>query len=93
MTVVLRVRPRGGRDAIGGIVEDGDGRAMLVVRLAATPVEGAANRALVALLARALDVRKRDVTILSGETGRMKRVRIAGAPAPLIARLRALALD
>jgi len=50
----------------------------LLVRLAAAPVDGAANLELIDLIARALHVAKRDVTIVSGERSRRKRVRIAG---------------
>jgi uncharacterized protein len=41
-------------------------------------VDGAANSELIALLAKALDIPKRDITIISGERSRSKRVRIAG---------------
>ena len=51
---------------------------LLLVRLAAPPVEGKANEALVRFLAKALGVAQRDVQILSGETAREKRLRIAG---------------
>ena len=49
------------------------------VRLAAPPVDGAANDELVRFLAVAFGVRQRDVTIVSGATSRAKRVRIEGA--------------
>jgi uncharacterized protein len=48
-----------------------------VVRLAAAPVEGQANRALVALLARALDVAPSSIELIRGATGREKIVRFA----------------
>lgn len=50
----------------------------LLVRLAAAPVDGAANAELIDLIARALHVPKRDITIVSGERSRKKRLRIAG---------------
>ena len=46
--------------------------------MSAPPVEGAANEALVEVLARALDLPRRAVTLVSGEHGRAKRVRIEG---------------
>ena len=49
----------------------------LLVRLAAAPVDGSANAELIALVARALDLPKRDVTIVSGERSRSKRIRVA----------------
>ncbi len=51
----------------------------LLVRLAAPPVEGAANDALIAFLADRLRVPRRAVQIVSGERGRQKRVAVAGA--------------
>lgn len=59
-------------------------------RLTAPPVDGAANAALVALVARSFGVAKRDVTILSGETGRLKRLEIAGDPTALAERAASL---
>ncbi len=74
----VRVIPRAGRSGFSGL-RDG----ALVVRLAAAPVDGAANDELIALLARALHVPKRDITIVSGERSRSKRVRVAGMTAAL----------
>ena len=48
------------------------------MRIGAPPVEGAANEAIVELLARELDLPRRAVTLVSGEHGRSKRVRIEG---------------
>lgn len=46
----------------------------LLVRLAAAPVEGAANEELIAVLSRALDVPRRQVSVIAGEHARDKRV-------------------
>jgi len=54
-----------------------------VVRLAAPPVEGAANDALIDLLAERLSVPRRAIRIVSGERGRQKRVAIAGVTAAI----------
>ena len=79
----VRVLPRAPRSTLGG-VRDG----ALLVRLAAPPVDGAANDALVALLARALDVPRRAVSIVSGDRARRKRLHIDGlSPAAVQARL------
>lgn len=72
----VRVSPRASRDSIAG-VHDG----ALKVSLTAPPVEGAANAALIALLAKALGVAKREVRITSGEGSRIKRVEIDGVSA------------
>ncbi len=76
--VVLEVlvQPRASRTRAVG---EHDGR--LKVQLAAPPVDGEANAALIAFLAAALGVRRADVAILRGETGRRKTVRVAGATA------------
>ena len=73
MDLEIRVTPRAGRNGFGGL-RDG----ALLVRLAAAPVDGAANDELIALLAKTLRIAKRDITIVSGERSRSKRVRIAG---------------
>lgn len=65
--------PRAGRHAIAGVRDD-----TLLVRLAAAPVEGAANAALLELFADALDVPRRDVHLVSGDRSRHKRVAIRG---------------
>lgn len=65
--------PRAGRSGFAGL-RDG----ALLVRLAAAPVDGAANDELIALLSKTLRIPKRDVTIVSGERSRSKRIRIAG---------------
>jgi uncharacterized protein (TIGR00251 family) len=69
----VRVVPRAGRTAIAG--DEGDA---LLVRIAAAPVDGAANNALIAYLAAAFDRPTRDVTLVSGYTSRDKRMAIAG---------------
>ena len=70
--LLVRLTPRGGRDAIDGWVSDAAGRALLKVRVAAAPTEGAANDALVALVAKALGRPKRSVRIAAGERARIK---------------------
>jgi len=71
--LTVRVTPRAGRSAVAG-VRDG----MLLVKLAAAPVDGAANDALVALLSEVLDIPKRSIRIKSGARSRTKVVEIDG---------------
>ena len=73
MDLEIRVIPRAGRSGFAGL-RDG----ALLVKLAAAPVDGAANDELIALFAKTLRVPKRDVAIVSGEHTRSKRVRVAG---------------
>ena len=78
----VRVQPRSSRNAIEGT----HGHA-LKVRLTAPPVDGAANDALVALLADELGLPKRAVRIIGGETGRTKIVEVEGVDPDALMRL------
>jgi uncharacterized protein (TIGR00251 family) len=78
LTLTIRAKPNASRSAILGEVDIGDERRALAVALAAPPVDGAANKALIALFAKAFAVRKSAVTIASGEAAKIKIVRIAG---------------
>ena len=60
---------------------DGTRGAAIRIRLAAPPVDGAANDALIAFLSEALGVPRRDITLIAGEKSRDKRVRIEGLAA------------
>ena len=75
----LLVQPRASRTRVLG---EHDGR--LKIALAAPPVDGEANAALVEFLAGALGVRKAAVSILRGEAGRRKTVRVAGVGAAAV---------
>lgn len=86
----MRLTPKGGRDAIDGIEQLADGRSALKVRVRAAPHEGEANAALVRLLAKSLGVPLRQVSIAAGATVRLKRVRVAGAPAALASAMESL---
>ncbi len=67
-----RVVPRASKSEIVG---EHDGA--LKVRIASPPVDGAANTELIKLLARRFDVSKSDIEIVSGETSKNKRIKIA----------------
>jgi uncharacterized protein (TIGR00251 family) len=85
--LAVRLTPRAARDAIDGIAADADGRPLLKIRLTAPPVDGKANAALIAFLARILSLRKADIVIRSGESGRTKLLLLAGDGASLLSRL------
>lgn len=76
----LLIQPRASRTRVVG--EHG-GR--LKLQLAAPPVDGEANAALVEFLARTLGIRRADVAVARGETGRRKTVRVAGVTAAVAA--------
>ncbi|MBD0325241.1 MAG: DUF167 domain-containing protein [Pyrinomonadaceae bacterium] len=71
---MVRVVPRAARSQAAG---EHDGA--LKVRVKALPVEGAANEELMRTLARAFSVPRRSVEIISGQTAKLKRVRVLGA--------------
>jgi uncharacterized protein (TIGR00251 family) len=87
--VILSVRltPRGGRDAVENVEQLADGRSVLRVRVRAAPSDGEANAALIKLMAKMLGVPARDVGLVAGATTRLKRLKVAGAPATLAATL------
>ncbi|HJV42860.1 DUF167 domain-containing protein [Caulobacter sp.] len=83
--LAVRLTPRGGRDAVDGWAVDADGRAFLKVRVASPPVDGAANAALVAFLAKTLKIPRSAVRLASGETARVKRLELDGVdPSALV---------
>lgn len=88
--LALRLTPRAARNGVDGIVSDAEVRPLLKLRLVAPPVEGAANEALIAFLAKALSLRKADIVIRSGETGRVKILHLAGDSAAILRKLDAL---
>ena len=90
VSLAVRLTPKAARDAFGEVQEMPDGRSALAIRIAAPPVEGAANAALIAFLAKSLGVRKADVTIRSGEASRLKIIRVRGDGPTLAARLASL---
>ena len=69
----VRVIPRAKKSGLGG-VRDG----AVLIRLAAPPVEGAANDALISFLSEILQVPRRAIRIVSGERSRHKRVAVDG---------------
>jgi hypothetical protein len=73
ITLDVRVIPRARKTEYAGFRDD-----VLVIRVAAPPVEGAANDALIAFFSAALHVPRRSVRILTGARGRQKRVAIDG---------------
>ncbi|HJR61045.1 MAG TPA: DUF167 domain-containing protein [Vicinamibacterales bacterium] len=73
MLLSIRIIPRSPRSAITGM----RGEAVLI-RLAAPPVDGAANDALIQFLSKTFQRPRRDIAIVSGEKSRDKRVSIEG---------------
>lgn len=76
--LAVRLTPRGGADRIDGWETDAAGREHLKVRVRAAPVEGEANAALEAVLAKALGLPKSAVKVARGATARLKQVAVEG---------------
>lgn len=83
LLLTVRLTPKGGRDRLDGVVEDADGRPAIKARVSAPPVDGAANVALIKLLAKTLSVSKSKIRFASGETARIKRLHVIGDTAEL----------
>ena len=81
--ILVRATPRGGKDAVIGVRAG-----TLHVRVSAPPIDGAANRACVELVARTFGLRRAQVSLCGGETSRDKRFTLAGiTPEAAAARL------
>lgn len=91
VSLVVRLTPKGGRDAIDGVAPLADGRAALKARVRAVPENGKANAALVKLIAKVLGLPARDVTLVAGATARTKQLAISGDGPMLIAALEKMA--
>jgi uncharacterized protein (TIGR00251 family) len=78
----VRVQPRASQTEIVG-----EYNGAIKVRLTAPPVEGAANDALVDLLAKELGVARRDIRIVSGASSRSKTIEVAGVDPASVQRL------
>lgn len=76
----MRLMPRGGLDRVDGVSDDG----VLQARVAAPAVGGAANTALVRLLAEELDVSRSSVQLVAGATGRHKLIIVDGVTADYV---------
>ena len=87
VTLTVRLTPKGGRDAIDGIETMSDNRAVLKIRVRAAPSEGEANAALIKLIAKAVGVPPRDVSLVAGATARIKRLVISDDGPTLVAAL------
>lgn len=79
-TLRVRVTPNAGADRIEASEIRDDGEAVLRMRVAAVPDKGKANAAVIALIAKALGLPKSAISVVAGETGRLKLLAIVGTP-------------
>jgi uncharacterized protein YggU (UPF0235/DUF167 family) len=87
LALTVRLTPKGGRDAIEGIERLADGSTVLKARVRAVASEGAANAALIRLVAATLGVAPSRVTLTGGAAARVKRLKVEGDAAVLAAKL------
>jgi uncharacterized protein (TIGR00251 family) len=71
--VHIRVTPRAGKSQIVGWQSD-----VLLVRVAAPPVQGSANKAVIELLSESFGIRKSAIVLQAGESSRNKRIALDG---------------
>ena len=75
--LAIRVTPRSAKPGLGEWKIDPGGRPFLEVRVAGAPTDGSANEEAIKLIAKALGVPKSEVRIVSGETARLKRLKVS----------------
>lgn len=77
----VRLTPKAAADRVDGVETAADGRSHLAVRVRAVPEKGAANAALERLIAETLGLPRSTVSVVAGQTARLKTVRVAADPA------------
>ena len=75
----VKIVPGSSRTAVCGLLEG-----MLKIRVSAPPEKGKANRCLIEFLAKQLGVKKNAVSIISGQTNPVKRIKVLGIPAETV---------
>ena len=85
----IRAVPGAGKTALGQVEPDAAGRPWLKIRIAAPPVEGAANKAVIAYVAKSLRLANRNVSLASGAKARSKTLALEGEANDLSARITA----
>lgn len=78
--LAVRVTPRASKSKITGLYAEGNDM-RIKISVAAPPVDGKSNEALLAFVAEALGVAGTAVTLVAGHTSRSKRLRVAGLTA------------
>ena len=87
--IAVRLTPKSSRDQIEGLSATRDGRPALAVKVRAVPEKGAANAALLRLLADALDLAPGRLSLVGGPRDRHKTVLVTGDSAALLAAIHA----
>jgi len=88
VNLAVRVAPQAARDRVLGLAPEAGGGVALKLAVHAPPEDGQANAALLRLLAAHFGLRKSDLSLAAGASGRRKLVHIAGDPAAIGAALK-----
>ena len=88
--IFARISPGAAKDEIVGIWHGGESGPRLAVKVAAAPDKGKANAAIIKLLSRTLGLPKSSVSIIAGETSRLKTLALAGDQAEIVAAIDSL---
>ncbi len=86
----VKATPQARRTGLGGVWHDAGGQGWQIVKVSAAPEGGAANEAIIAVLANALSIPKRAITLKRGDTARLKQFEIVCNTYELIATLERL---
>ncbi len=78
MRLFVRLTPKSSVERIDGWGEDDKGRRFLKIRVRAAPIEGRANEALIAFVAKSLSLPKSRLSLVAGDTARLKQIEIDG---------------
>lgn len=76
MKLALKITPNARKNEMTGWEDDPRAGRVLKLRIAAPPIEGKANKAVIAFLSELLDIPKSRISLLRGETGRLKMVEL-----------------
>lgn len=87
LELAIRLTPKAGQNRRDGVSQDPSGKPVLLVRVAAPPVDGAANKALLIFLAKTCGIAKSRIRFISGESSRIKRLHLEGEGQSLTKRL------
>ena len=85
-----RVTPGAAKDEVTGIWQGGEDGKRLAIKVAAPPDKGKANTAIIKLLSKTLGLPKSSVSIIAGETSRLKTLVFAGDEAEIVAAMTSL---
>lgn len=85
--LTLRVKPGSSRTSVGGRFPAPGGGDALIVAVTAPAVDGRANDAVIEALAHALDLKRRDISLVRGHTSRTKLVDVPDAALPRVQQL------